>query len=432
MGEALWFRCPCAIIRSRLACWCAVRPHGAGVHDALISVSRVGLDRVAEATGTVIVIDVLRAFTTAAFAFAAGAEAIVVVSGVEEAFALREKNADWLIMGEEGGLPVEGFDFDNSPAGFIGRDLTGNTLIQRTTSGTQGVVRSRRARHLFASSLCCARATVRAVASLRPRRVTMVITGSHADGLRDEDLACADYLEALIRGKATDDQKVVERVLTSRAAQKFKDPGQPQFSPADLDCAVDIDRFPFAIQVWEQGGQRVMTPVSREEMEPRDRWDGTRRWVGRLDERTDAPPAWAGEGMTSHCDVVLDTNIFVAAGFNPRSASAEIIGEVRAGRLRLIWDEATRRETEAVVRRIPPLSWETFAGLFQEEHRYEGKVHPGEFEDVPDAADRKFAALAAAADAALVTNDGDLLGSLPADRVRVLTPATFVTRRSHG
>ena len=37
------------------------------------------------------VIDVLRAFTTAAFAFAAGVREIVLVGAVEEALALRER-----------------------------------------------------------------------------------------------------------------------------------------------------------------------------------------------------------------------------------------------------------------------------------------------------------------------------------------------------
>ncbi|MFW6115658.1 MAG: PIN domain-containing protein [Chloroflexota bacterium] len=136
--------------------------------------------------------------------------------------------------------------------------------------------------------------------------------------------------------------------------------------------------------------------------------------------------------MTSGSDVVLDTNVFVAAGFNPGSASAGIIEEVNAGRLTLIWDEDTRREIEAVVRRIPPLSWDTFAGLFQEEHHYEGALNHEEFDGMPDTADRKFAALAAAADAALVMNDGDLLGSLPSGRVWVLTPDVFLTRRQRG
>lgn len=234
----------------------------------MITVSYVGLDGALKATGTVVVIDVLRAFTTAAYAFGAGAEAITVVSSVDQAFALREQNPDWLILGEVGGLPVEGFDLDNSPAALIGRDLTGRRLVQRTSSGTQGVVRSRRATHLLAASLTCARATVRAVHSLDPGEVTMVITGSHTEGWRDEDLACADYLRALIRGAAPDDERIIERVVGSKAAEKFRDPGRPQFSPADLDCAVHIDRFSFAMEVRRTEGYCVMEPVSADESEP--------------------------------------------------------------------------------------------------------------------------------------------------------------------
>ncbi len=48
--------------------------------------------------------------------------------------------------------------------------------------------------------------------------------------------------------------------------------------------------------------------------------------------------------------VVIDTNVFVAAGFNPRSASARILTGIREGRFRLIWNEPTRRETKEVGR----------------------------------------------------------------------------------
>jgi 2-phosphosulfolactate phosphatase len=235
------------------------------VTDEVTSVNRIPLDDAAEAPGVVIVIDVLRAFTTAAFAFDAGAEAIVPVADVEEAFALREENPDWLIMGEEKGLPVEGFDFDNSPAAFVDHDLRGRRLIQRTSSGTQGVVRSRNARRLVAASLCCARATVEQVLAyvsrLETQDVTMVITGSHEGGLGDEDLACADYLEALIREETPDDGRAIERVRRSRAAQKFMNPERPQFRPHDLDYAVDIDRFSFAMVVERRDGRYVMEPV---------------------------------------------------------------------------------------------------------------------------------------------------------------------------
>lgn len=105
------------------------------------------------ATGTVVVIDVLRAFTTAAFAFAAGASEILLVSTVAEALALRERFPASLVMGEVDGLPVAGFDFSNSPGDLVGRDFAGARFIQRTSAGTQGVVRSTGAKHLLVSTL---------------------------------------------------------------------------------------------------------------------------------------------------------------------------------------------------------------------------------------------------------------------------------------
>jgi 2-phosphosulfolactate phosphatase len=235
----------------------------------LTAIERATLDTCAQATGTVVVIDVLRAFTTAAFAFHAGAEAITVVSTVEEAFALRDENPDWLFLGEERGLPVEGFDFGNSPAALAKCDLTGRTLVQRTSAGTQGLVRSENAGHLLAASLCCARATVAHIRRLRPDRVTLVITGWHAGYRGDEDQACADYLQALMRGEEPPDiDSLRRRVRQSWAGRKYTDPGQPQFSPIDLDYALAVDRFPFAMEVRRRGGRCVMAPrVMRAEQE---------------------------------------------------------------------------------------------------------------------------------------------------------------------
>ena len=259
---------PCVVVVSPALCYhsliearASLLVTGRGASLETMDIRRATLDTCASATGTVIVIDVLRAFTTAAFAFAAGAEAITVVGGIEEAFSLRDEHPDWLIMGEQGGLPVEGFDFGNSPAAFLERDLTGRRLIQRTSSGTQGVVRSENADRVLTSSLCCARATVEQIARLRPERVTMVITGSHAGGLGDDDLACADYLEALMRGRSIDVQHVIERVRASRAGQKFTDPERPQFSAVDLEYAVDANRFSFAMMVRREEDRYVMRSV---------------------------------------------------------------------------------------------------------------------------------------------------------------------------
>ena len=127
--------------------------------------------------------------------------------------------------------------------------------------------------------------------------------------------------------------------------------------------------------------------------------------------------------------IVIDTNVFVAAGFDPGSASARILKDVAAGRLALVWDEPTRAETRAVLERIPRLRWTDAAPLFRDEGRHDRPTDPDAFGCVEDPADRKFAALAAAADAVLITSDAHLLahaGRLP---FGIETPGAFVRTR---
>ena len=124
--------------------------------------------------------------------------------------------------------------------------------------------------------------------------------------------------------------------------------------------------------------------------------------------------------------LVLDTNVFIAAGFNPGSHSAHILDCVREGRWRMVWNEATRRETLRILRRIPPLSGAGFSALFRPEDEFTGPTHPERYGQVADPDDRKFAALAAAAGATLVTNDDDLLSVRRELDVPVLTPRELV------
>jgi len=229
-----------------------------------VEFKRLSLRTCTEARGTVIVVDVIRAFTVAAYAFAAGAQDITLVGTVEEALALRERFPDALVMGEVGGLRPEGFDLGNSPSALAGLDLAGRHLVQRTSAGTQGVVRSSpRADTLLACSLCCARATARYVRGLSPSSVAFVVTGISAgseenDG--DEDAACADYVGALLRGETPDQAPIIRRVLESYAAHKFLDPARPEFAASDLDYCVDVDRFDFGMKVTRQDGRLVMKP----------------------------------------------------------------------------------------------------------------------------------------------------------------------------
>ena len=130
--------------------------------------------------------------------------------------------------------------------------------------------------------------------------------------------------------------------------------------------------------------------------------------------------------------LVLDTNVFVAAGFNPRSSSARILERVREGSWTMAWNRDTRRETEAVLAQIPPLSGRSAEAAFFPEAEVTAQTHPERFSLIEDPDDRKFAALAAVADAILVTNDDHLLSQRDRMEVEVLTPGELMARYGQG
>src|SRR5215510_14248655 len=100
------------------------------------------LETCREATGMVIVIDVIRAFTNAACAFSRGVKEIYPVSTVEEALHFKTTDPGLLICGGVGGAPPDGFDFGNPPTQSSRLDLGGKTVVQRPGAGTQGIVRT--------------------------------------------------------------------------------------------------------------------------------------------------------------------------------------------------------------------------------------------------------------------------------------------------
>ena len=212
------------------------------------------------ATGVVVVIDVIRAFTNAAFAFSRGAKKIYPVSGVEEALQLKAQTPDSLVCGEVGGLPPEGFDFGNSPSQTNLLDLNGKTIIQRTGAGTQGIARSLNAEKIFAASFVVAKATINHLQHLSPNSITFVVTGQTYDG-GEEDLACAEYLEWVLRGSSPDPAPYLERVRQSEDAKIFLNPQFLQFPTFDIDHCTSLDRFDFAMPVTQENGLFVMRAV---------------------------------------------------------------------------------------------------------------------------------------------------------------------------
>ena len=95
----------------------------------------------------------------------------------------------------------------------------------------------------------------------------------------------------------------------------------------------------------------------------------------------------------NECRLVLDTNVFVAAGFEPKSASARLLEALRQGRCRMIWHRTARRECCAAARR---LTGSALPPLFQPEWEHPAELDLTPLVAIEDLDDHKLAALAAA------------------------------------
>lgn len=214
------------------------------------------LDPAHEPDDAVVVIDVLRSFTTAAYAIAAGVSTIYPVDTIAGAFRLQRRLPDALTTGAVGGGdPIPGFDFGNSPAALEGIQLAGRPLIQTTAAGVRGLTRFRHARSLFAGSMVLGRATAKALLELQPNEVCFVITGEWVDRDGDEDIACADYLEALLHGENPDPDVYAARVRDSDFGRRFQANNNPNLPPGDLALCAQTDRFDFALRATHVDGQ---------------------------------------------------------------------------------------------------------------------------------------------------------------------------------
>jgi len=227
--------------------------------------SRIFLNRLQsrpDARDTVVVIDVLRSFTTAAVALASGARAIYPVAGISTAMALRGRMPQAVSVGAVvGGDPAPGFDFGNSPALLLQADLAGKAVVMSTAARVRGLQRFRQARQLYAASLVCARATATAIRAAGAQEVCFVITGEWVDRDGDEDIACADYIESLLCGNQAAPAQFAQRVRDSDFGRRFAAGTWPNLSAADLELCAQPDLFGFAMPVGQEGAHQVIRQV---------------------------------------------------------------------------------------------------------------------------------------------------------------------------
>lgn len=215
----------------------------------------MSLDEAESASGAAVVVDVMRAFTTAAWAFHRGAARIVLVGEIEEALALKATTPGMLAFCD--GAPKPGFDLANSPGQLLSLDVAGRTIVQRTTSGTRRALAAKHCSPLFCTGFVCAAATANALRRAEVPSVSFVLGGG------DEDWACAEHIAALL-AKESPGLGFVERARRSTAAADLNDGVKRGFQGVDardVDLCLELDRFDFAIQATAEDGRLTLSPT---------------------------------------------------------------------------------------------------------------------------------------------------------------------------
>lgn len=211
-------------------------------------------DSARAATGTAVVIDVFRAFTTGAVALANGAKRIVMTGDLDDARDLRDRGVGAYCMGERHGLAPEGFDFGNSPAEIAARRFDGQVLIQTTSNGTRGVLAASGAQRVYAASFACAGATVRAILADPVLPISVIAMGDAGPLRRDEDEVCALYLRALLCGRTPDASRIGPLLQTMADLRDTR-----KLSDADVTACLKVDSVDFAIRVERDGARAIAT-----------------------------------------------------------------------------------------------------------------------------------------------------------------------------
>jgi 2-phosphosulfolactate phosphatase len=211
-----------------------------------------GIDGARRAAGLAVVIDVLRAFSVACYAFARRARTIIAVATVAQALALRNKDPEIILMGERKGAKPAGFDYGNSPSAIQAADLHLRTIVHTTTNGTRGLAAVVHADPILTGSLVNAGALGAYIRHLRPLKVSLVCMGTDK-GPAIEDTLCAEYLKGLILGRPLAPDLILQAISNHSRTAKFFDPKEADYPLADLELCLRIDAFDFVLQAVPYG-----------------------------------------------------------------------------------------------------------------------------------------------------------------------------------
>ncbi len=146
-----------------------------------------------------VVIDVLRATTTIAWALKNGADSVEVFADLD---LLKERALKWdsekrVMLAERGGKKIDGFDLGNSPLTVTKKIVEGKRLFMSTTNGTKALQKVENSQYLFSMALTNRKSVADRIIALNKSNILILGSGWEGNYSLEDSLAAgalADYL----------------------------------------------------------------------------------------------------------------------------------------------------------------------------------------------------------------------------------------------
>jgi 2-phosphosulfolactate phosphatase len=204
----------------------------------------------------VVVIDVLRAFTTACYAMNNNPKDYVIIPDIDTAHKMKKKNPSCVLIGERDGYNVPGFDYGNSPEEIKNVDFSNKTIVHTTTLGTKGIINAlKHTKEIITGSFVNARAIINYIKRENPNVVYLFSTYGLSDG--NEDLMFAEYIKGYFENKPLSIILIKKNLMTHESGIRYLVNPRTEYSKRDFYLALELDKFNFVLKAHLDKGKLI-------------------------------------------------------------------------------------------------------------------------------------------------------------------------------
>lgn len=197
----------------------------------------------------VVVIDVLRAFTTACYIVDNNPKDYIIVSDIDTAHKLKKENPDYILIGERNGFNIPGFDYGNSPTEIKDLNFSNKTIVHTTTLGTKGIINAlKHTKKIITGSFVNAKAIINYIRKENPNNVYLFCSDGRLND--NEDLMFAKYIKGYFENKPLDMCNIRSGLKKHESGINYLINPTTKYSKKDFFFALELDKFNLVLKAY--------------------------------------------------------------------------------------------------------------------------------------------------------------------------------------